>query len=119
FYLRATRLHFVLGTIEPLPAKAEPSRTGSIPPDDRKPDVLLAAFNGGFKARPNFYGAMADGVVAQPPINEMETIAIYTDGRVRMGQWGKDITDSPDLVAWRENGAWLIHNSEIIPKTQS
>ncbi len=44
--LHATRLHFVLGTVEPIPSKPQPSRTGAIPAADEQPGVLLATFNG-------------------------------------------------------------------------
>ncbi len=117
FDLRATRLHFVLGTVEPLPATPEPARTGAIPPGDLRPGVLLSAFNGGFKARPGYYGAMADGIVALPAIHGLATVAIYTDGHVCIGEWGKDILDSPDLAAWRQNGALLIQAGQINPAT--
>ncbi len=121
FNLQATRLHFVLGTQEPISLTPQPNaaaaRTGKIPVNDAQPGVLLAAFNGGFKARHGYYGAMADGLTALPPIEGLATVAIYNPGRVRIGIWGKDINDSPDLVAWRQNGAMLIHNAQVNPDT--
>jgi hypothetical protein len=117
FDLRATRLHFVLGTDEPKSATPEPSRTGTIPEADRQPGVLLATFNGGFKARHGQYGAMANGLVALPAINGLATVAMYADGRVQIGEWNKDIKGSPDLVAWRQNGEMLIYNGQINPDT--
>lgn len=114
FDLRTTRLHFVLGTVEP--ASSVPAvRTGAILPTDMQPNVLLAAFNGGFKARHGHYGAMADGVVALPPITGLGTVAMYADGRVQIGVWGTEITDSSDLVSWRQNGQLLIHHGRINP----
>ncbi len=115
--LQATRLHFVLGTVEPRSASPEPSRTGAIPAADLQAGKLLATFNGGFKARHGQYGAMADGVVALPPINGLATVAMYANGQVRIGEWGKDIQDSPELVAWRQNGEMLIRNGQINPDT--
>ncbi len=117
FNLQATRLHFVLGSIEPRSATPEPSRTGSIPDTDRRAGMLLAAFNGGFKARHGQYGAMADNLIALPAITGLATVGIYGDGQVQIGQWGKDIKDSPDLVAWRQNGEMLVHNGQINPDT--
>ncbi|MHB8628668.1 MAG: phosphodiester glycosidase family protein [Aggregatilineales bacterium] len=117
FDLQATRLHFVLGTVEPMSAMPQPARTGAIPPADLQPGVLLATFNGGFKARHGHYGAMADGLIALPAINGRATVAIYADGQVQIGEWGTDIKDSPDLVAWRQNGVMLIHNGQINPDT--
>ncbi len=95
--LQATRLHFVLGTVEPLPLVAQPTRTGTIPNADLQPGILLATFNGGFKARHGHYGAMADGVTALPPIAGLATVAIYANGQVKIGEWGTDIKASPDL----------------------
>lgn len=117
FDLQATRLHFVLGSIEPWSKVRQPSRTGMIPAADLRPGVLLATFNGGFKARHGNYGAMAGGVTALPPIDGIETVAMYSDGSVRMGEWGKDITNSSDLLAWRQNAEPLIHESLINPDT--
>ena len=117
FDLQATRLHFVLGAVEPIPAKPQPSRTGTIPASDLQPSTLLATFNGGFKARHGHFGAMADGLVALPPINGLATIAVFADGHLQMGEWGTDIMASSDLVAWRQNGKLLIHRSQITPET--
>ena len=115
FDLHATRLHFVLGTVEPESASPQPSRTGAIPAADLRPGVLLATFNGGFRARHGHYGAMADGLIALPPINGLATVAIYANGRVQIGEWGTDITASSDLLAWRQNGEMLIHDGKINP----
>lgn len=117
FDLRATRLHFVLGTDEPKSVSPQPSRTGAIPAADLQPGVLLATFNGGFKARHGQYGAMADGLTALSAIDGLATVAMYANGQVHIGEWGKDIKDSPDLVAWRQNGKMLIHNGQINPET--
>ncbi len=117
FDLQATRLHFVLGTVEPKSSAPQPSRTGAIPRSDLQPGVLLAAFNGGFKARHGHYGAKANGLTALPAIQGLATVAIYTSGQVRIGEWGKDIRESPDLVAWRQNGEPLIHQGKINPDT--
>jgi hypothetical protein len=117
FDLRLTRLHFVLGTLEPIGASPQPSRAGAIPAVDRQPGILLATFNGGFKAKSGQYGAMADGLVALPPIKGLATVAMYADGRVHIGEWGGDIQDCAELVAWRQNGKLLIHHGQVNPAT--
>jgi hypothetical protein len=117
FDLQATRLHFVLGSVEPRSTTPRPPGTGVIPAADLRPGVLLATFNGGFKARHGEYGAMAGGFVALPPINGLGTVAMYSDGRVKIGEWGKDIKATPDMVAWRQNGKMLVHNGKINPAT--
>jgi hypothetical protein len=115
--LTTARLHFVLGSKEPVSATTFP-RPGSIPSVDRKPGLLLAAFNGGFQARHGNFGAMADGHVALPPRRGLGTIAIYKDGHVALGVWGTDITDSPDLVAWRQNGPLMVSGGVVNPHTE-
>ncbi len=112
FDLTRTRLHFVLGFNEPsLPDG--PKGNGLIPEKDREAGVLLAAFNGGFRAANGQFGAMADGIVALPPKSEMATVGIYRSGEVRIGSWGEDIDDTPDLQAWRQNCRLIIQDGKI------
>src|SRR5262249_5079952 len=92
-------------------------RSGAIPAADLQPGVLIATFNGGFKARHGQYGAMADGLVALPAIRGLATVAMYSDGHVQIGKWGTDIKDTRDLESWRQNGEMLIYNGEINPDT--
>lgn len=116
FDLKATRLHFVLGRVEPISHVAV-SRTGRIPSNDNKAGLLLAAFNGGFKARHGNFGTMVNGVTVLPPRPGIGTLAIYADGQVRIGDWGTEIVPSSDMLAWRQNGPLIIHNGQINPHT--
>jgi hypothetical protein len=113
--LTHTHLHFVLGTTEPAGTNTAP-RSGAIPPADRAANVLLAAFNGGFKARHGQFGAMADGITALPPRDGLGTLAIYESGRVGLGEWGTEITLTPDMVAYRQNGPLVIQQGRINPR---
>ena len=116
FNLQTTRLHFVLGYEEPA-SSIYISRPARIPDSDMQPGKILAAFNGGFKAQHGHFGVMLDGVTLIPPRDEFGTVAIYDDGKVRLGAWGTDITSSPHLVAWRQNGPLIIQNGQINPHT--
>lgn len=109
-----TRLHFVLGSTEPN-SPTGPQRAGEMPAEDKEPGVLLAMFNGGFKARHGQFGAMADGNVALPPRADLGTIGMYVDGKLQVGAWDSDIRDSPDLLAWRQNGPLVVHDGQINP----
>jgi hypothetical protein len=116
FDLSATRLHFALGKDEPKsPVQVE--RTGKIPDDDLKLGHLLAAFNGGFLAEHGFFGAMSNGVTVLPPRDGLATVAMYDDGQVKLGAWGRDIITDTRLVSWRQNGPLLIDNGQINPET--
>ena len=115
FNLDRTQLHFVLGTIEPYSPNSPP-RSGAIPTADRAPGVLLAMFNGGFKAHQGEFGAMSDGIVALPPRDGLGTLAIDSQGGVHIGVWGKDISSSTNWVSWRQNGPLIIQQGVITPE---
>ena len=112
FDLKNTRLKFILGSEEPYNPDS-PKRDGRISEEDKKPGHLLATFNGGFKATHGHFGAMASGVEALPPRDGFGTIAMYSDGRVAIGAWGKEILPSADLSAWRQNGPLVIADGQI------
>ena len=116
FDLKATRLHFVLGYEEPA-STIYISRPARIPVSDMQPGIILAAFNGGFKAQHGHFGVMLDGVTLIPPRDGFGTVAIYDDGTVRLSDWGKDITPSSHLIAWRQNGPLVIQDGQINPHT--
>lgn len=113
--LTRSRLNYVLGFDEPSLPNG-PKGDGLIPETDRAAGTLLAAFNGGFRAVNGQFGAMANGVEALPPKSELATVGIYHSGEVRIGSWGEQINDSPDLLAWRQNGRLIIRNGEISPR---
>ncbi len=114
FDLARARLHFVLGSRDP-GVSGGPSGDGRIPAEDRESGLLLAAFNGGFRTANGMYGAMAGGVVAVPAQPGVATVAIYRSGEVRIGAWGDDIAEGPDLEAWRQNCAPVVRDGRISP----
>lgn len=115
FDLTRTRLNFVLGYEEPaLPGG--PVGLGVIPRRDLKPGVLLAAFNGAFKATHGGYGAMANDVVPIPARAGIATLVLYDDGRVQIGEWGTDFQLTSDMLAYRQNCLMIVQNGEINPK---
>ena len=116
FDLQATWLHFVLGYDEPKSPVAV-TRPARIPAGDMQPGRILAAFNGGFKAQHGHFGVMLNGVTLIPPRDGFGTVGIYDDGRIVLGAWGKDVTSSPHLVAYRQNGPLIIQDGAINPRT--
>jgi len=118
FDLTRTRLHYVLGTQEPAVPKG-PRGSGKIAPEDQTAGILLAAFNGGFKATHGHYGAMSNGIVALPPRDGFAVVVMYDDGTVRLGEWGRDIiTQTKNMLAWRENGPLIVQDGKITPKVE-
>ena len=116
--LSLAKLNVVPGTVEPVAAKGVPAfpRPGIIPAADQASGNLLAAFNGGFKAVHGGYGMMIPGgVTILPPQDNLATLAIYQDGSVRIGAWGRDITTTADLSAYRQNCPLLVDEGQINP----
>jgi len=112
FDLTRLRLHFVLGFNDPASAEGQKS-DGKIPEAHRQAGVLLAAFNGGFRAANGGYGAMADGILSLPPLEAMATVGIYRSGAVRIGSWGETIVATPELEAWRQNCRLVVQDGAI------
>jgi Phosphodiester glycosidase len=110
-------LHLVLGTQEPVAAKGtQPiKRTGNIPGQDQLPNALLVAFNGGFKSIHGNYGVIANGVTVITPMMGIATLAIYRDGSIDLGAWGRDINPSDNLISARQNCPLLVDGGQINP----
>jgi hypothetical protein len=116
FEIKSTYLHFVLGTEEPK-SDVKIARSGLIPAGDRKPGWLLAAFNGGFKAEHGHFGVMEAGTIIIPPRPGMGVVGLYDDGGVRIGMLGQDVVENSHLIAWRQNGPYVIQDGIINPLT--
>ena len=112
--LSQLQLNMMPGTKEPLPLVEMPQpipNQGMVPPSQW--NVLVAAFNGGFKAIHGHYGMMLDHMTLQAPTDGIATVAIYKNGEVRIGAWGTDIAPSTDIIAYRQNCPPLIENGQI------
>ena len=64
---------------------------------------LLAAMNGGFRLDDSRGGYMAERRTVKPLVVGRATIATFDDGRVTVGQWGRDIGPTADLASARQN----------------
>ncbi len=114
FDLSRTRLHFVLGKDEPA-SDVKVDRPGIIDPQDLQPGVLLAVFNGGFKARHGHYGVMVNDTVVIPPREDMGTLSIDKEGTVQIGEWATEISPTVNTLIWRQNGPLILHKGVINP----
>ena len=120
FDLKASQLHFVLGTDDPVNLTGSPKlqRTGKIPAEDAKPGKLLAVFNGGFKTQHGNFGV---GVLTNTLVSPREgfmTIGQPKWGALRMGAWGKDFARA-EWRWWRQNGPPIIEARQINPLTEN
>jgi hypothetical protein len=112
FDLDRVELHYVLGAREPA-LSGGLRGNGLIADTDKQPGKLLATFNGGFMASHGEYGAMSGNITALPAKHGFGTVAIYSDGQVQIGEWGKDIGPTETVAAWRQNARLVIENGEI------
>jgi hypothetical protein len=114
--LAQTRLHYMLGFTDPV-SELKLVRSGIIPNEDKKPGILLAAFNGGFQTVHGHYGVMVDGAIWVPMRPGFGTLAIFKDGHVQIGNWGTDFTSFDGIAALRQNGPRIIADGTINPQT--
>lgn len=116
--LTRAQLRMVAGTQEP-PGPGDAIRIGQIPADVQASGKLLAGFNGGFKAIHGNDGMFADGSIYLPPQPGRATLAVSTDGGVRIGLWGRDLGDGDAFVAWRQNGLLLVDNGTVTEEARA
>ena len=62
---------------------------------------------------------MADGVTILPPRQGLATVAMYADGSIRLGAWGRDMTTTLDLIDYRQNCPLLVDAGQINPSVTS
>jgi hypothetical protein len=113
FHFGQTRFELHVGTTDP--------PTGSVPvPEDARPalssaelPVLLAAFNGGFKASADAGGFELEGNVLRPLVDGDASFVIDADGSGHVGVWGTDLPAPGEKVASvRQNLGPLVTGSE-------
>jgi hypothetical protein len=87
-------------------------------PDYLSPDLLprlVATWNGGFKVDPDdaMGGFYEDGHEAVPLVDGKAAEVFYKDGRLKIGQWGRDLSMDPTVAAVRENLNLLVDHGEV------
>jgi Phosphodiester glycosidase len=95
----ATRLQLVAGTTQP-DHTSGPERA-QVPVGARA--GLVATFNSGFKMIDANGGFYAGGRTAKALRPGAASVVIRADGTATVGQWGRDATLTPDVVAVRQN----------------
>jgi hypothetical protein len=111
---RRVRLHMTGGTDSPGGDRGV-AGPGVIPDEDLA--GLLAAWNGGFRGPHGGFGMYADGREYRPLRDGYASVVVTRDGTVSIGQWGRDITWSDDIIAVRQNAALLVEDCEVSPRT--
>lgn len=89
----------------PYTAPIEPSAASS----------LVAAFNAGFLMSDANGGYYTDGRVIIPLRTGAASFVVYRDGTCTVGQWGRDVTMSPNVVSVRQNLDLLVDDGQPVP----
>jgi hypothetical protein len=76
---------------------------------------LVATWNGGFKVDPDdaMGGFYEDGRTAVPLVDGKAAEVFYKDGSLKIGEWGRDLTMTPQVAAVRENLNLLVDNGAL------
>ena len=106
-----SQLHLNAGTREPV-AGVTPVERAQVPVADR--GELVATFNGGFKTADARGGWYADGRALVPLIDGAASVVIDCDGTAVVGQWGRDTSMTPQVVAVRQNLALIVDNGRPV-----
>jgi len=100
-----TRLVFAPGTRDP----GGPWSWGGQIPDAVRP-LLVAGFNGGFQMQDIPGGFYHEGRTVKSLVPGQGSLVIYNDGRATVGEWGRDVSLTPDVVSVRQNLGLLVDN---------
>lgn len=116
---RQIQLHAVAGTLEPESSNPDAQRLeprGLIAPEHEP--VLLAAFNGGFKARHGHHGMLVGGVELLPLQAGLCTIISNESGVLRIATWRR--SDVLEAGAWyRQTPACMLERGVLHPGLQN
>jgi hypothetical protein len=104
------------------PGTLQPGGTGwseedQIPTSGR--DRLLATFNSGFRLADARGGYWQDGKLAGALRTGAASLVVYRDGHVDVGQWGRDVRLTPDVVAVRQNLDLLVDGGRLSAQVDS
>jgi hypothetical protein len=76
---------------------------------------LVAAFNSGFLMSNANGGYYTEGRTVYPLRPGAASFVIYRDGTATVGQWGRDVTMTPDVVSVRQNLVLLVDGGRPVP----
>jgi hypothetical protein len=76
---------------------------------------LIAAFNGGFRMDDAKGGFYLNGVTKGTLRDGAASFVTYKNGAATVGQWGRDVTMTPDVVGVRQNLDLMVDNNGGAP----
>jgi hypothetical protein len=115
--LSRVEIHLVAGTREPranLVEALDVERPGLVP--EELHDVVLAAFNGGFKTEHGRYGMHTDGVTLVAPHEGSCSVAYYPDLSLRIGSWKNLGATLGGAQWWRQTPNCMFEGGKMHPR---
>jgi hypothetical protein len=114
--LAQVELHPVAGRFEPesKTKEAKDYERGAVVPAKHH-DIMIAAFNGGYKSTHGAYGMKVDGVVLTPPRPLCCVFAKMKDGSLLISDWDKVKDREPEMVWWRQTPICMYDQGEAHP----
>jgi hypothetical protein len=76
---------------------------------------LVCAFNGGFKLAEAHGGYYAEGRTFAPLVAGGASLVITADGTATVGDWGRDMSMTADVVSVRQNLTLLVDGGQPVP----
>ncbi len=96
-----------------IPGGGPYSHTAPVSPSDAT--SLVAAFNAGFLMSDAQGGYYTDGKTIMPLRTGAASFVVYKNGSSTVGQWGRDVSMGPDVVAVRQNLDLLVDGGRVVP----
>ena len=106
-------LHSTLYSGSQIPGGGPFTHTAPVSPADAT--SLVAAFNAGFLMSGAEGGYYTDGKTIDPLRTGAASFVVYKNGSATVGQWGRDVTMSPNVVSVRQNLDLLVDNGRVVP----
>jgi phosphodiester glycosidase len=100
-----------------IPGPGNYSHTAPILPTDAT--SLATAFNAGFLMSQANGGYYTDGRTVIPLVDGAASFVVYRNGNSTVGQWGRDLSLTPDVVSVRQNLDLLVDQGQPVPGLQA
>jgi hypothetical protein len=106
-------LHAALYSGSQIPGGGPYTHTAPVSPGDAT--SLVAAFNAGFLMSGANGGYYTDGKTILPLRSGAASFVVYKNGSSTVGQWGRDVSMTSDVVSVRQNLDLLVDNGQVVP----
>jgi hypothetical protein len=112
-WMDATLLKATLYSGSQIPGGGPYTHTAPVSPSAAT--SLVAAFNAGFLMSDANGGYYTDGKTIDPLRTGAASFVVYKNGTSTVGQWGRDVSMSSNVVSVRQNLDLLVDNGKVVP----